>query len=46
MADHGQVMGYEQIGELHLLLQVHEQVDDLGLDGNVQGADGLITDDE
>ena len=29
-----------------LLLQVHEQVDDLGLDRHIQGGDALVTDDQ
>ena len=39
---HAQVVGDEQVCELILLLQLLEQVDDLGLDGHVQGADGLV----
>lgn len=44
--DDGQVVGDEEIGQLKFFLQVHEEVDDLGLDGDVQGADGLVADDE
>ena len=39
-------MGNEHVGQLLLLLQLLQQVDDLGLDGNVQSGDTLVTDDE
>ena len=44
--DNAQVMGDEQIGQAHLLLQVLEHVDDLCLNRNVQGGDRLVADDE
>ena len=40
---HGEVMGDEDIGEVHLLLEGFQQVEDLGLDGYVQGGDRLVT---
>ena len=43
---YAQVMRNEQIGQLHLVLQVHHQVQDLRLDGNVQCGYRLITDNE
>ena len=46
MADHGQVMGDKKIGQTQLFLQLAKQVDDLGLDGHVQGRDRLVTDDK
>ena len=46
MLDHAQVMGDEQVGQAHLLLQVLKHIDHLGLDGNVQGRDRLVADDE
>ena len=46
MLHHGQIVGDEQIGELILLLQLLQQIDDLRLDGHVQGGHGLIADDE
>ena len=39
-------MGDEQIGEVELLLQLLKEIDDLSLNGDVQGGDGLVTDDE
>ena len=42
----GQVVGDEQISGSVLLLQVLQQVQDLGLDGNVQGGNRLVADDE
>src|SRR5205814_8491674 len=44
--DDGQVVGDEQVGQLELRLQVFQQVDDLGLDGDVEGGDRLVADDE
>ena len=43
---HRQVVGDEQDGQIHLLLEAVEQVDHLGLDGHVQRADGLVGNDE
>ena len=40
-------MGDEHVGEaLLLLLELLKQVDDLGLDGDVEGGDGLVADDQ
>ena len=36
----------KQVGEAELLLQVHEQVENLGLDGDVEGGDGFVGDDD
>ena len=46
MLDDGQVMRNEQIRQVHLLLQVFQQVDDLRLDRYVQRGDRLVADDE
>ena len=43
---HTQIMGDEDQRDAQLLLQVHEQVDDLGLDRHIQGGDALVTDDQ
>ena len=43
---HAHVVGDEHVGQAQFLLQVHEQVQDLGLDGHVQGGDRLVADDE
>src|SRR5206468_5991343 len=45
-ADDRQVVRDEKIGELKLLLQVLQEVDDLGLDRHVQGGDRLVAHDE
>ena len=39
-------MGDEEIGQVELGLQVLEQIDDLGLDRDVEGGHGLVTDDQ
>ena len=44
--DHGQVVGDEEIGQAQLILELDQQIDDLCLDGHVQGGDGLVADDE
>jgi hypothetical protein len=46
VADHAEVVGDEDVGEAELLLQVLEQVDDLGLDRDVEGAHRLVGDDQ
>ena len=42
---HSQVMGYKQISQAQLGLQFLQQVDDLGLYGNIQRGYGFIADD-
>ena len=44
--DHPQVVRDEEIRQPELLLNVREQVDDLGLDGDVERGDGLVADDQ
>ena len=44
--DDGEVVSDEEIGEVELVLEIHKEVDDLGLDGDVEGADRFIADDE
>ena len=46
MLDDGQVVGDEDVGEAELALEAGEEVEDLGLDGFVEGADGFVEDDE
>ena len=41
-----QIMRDEKVSELELLLQIHQQVDDLGLDGNIERAHWLVANDE
>ena len=42
MLDHTQVMGDEKVGEMFLLTELIEKLEDLGLDGDVQGRDRLV----
>jgi hypothetical protein len=46
MADDRQVVGDEQVGQLELVLEALQEVDDLGLDRHVQGADRLVGHDQ
>ena len=44
--DDGEVVADEEVGEVEFFLEVLEEADDLGLDADVEGADGFVTDDE
>lgn len=44
--DDGEVVRDEHVGQAHLVLQVHQQVEYLRLDADVERGHGLITDDE
>ena len=46
MLHHGQVVGDEQIRQVQLVLQVHQQVNDLRLDRHVERRHRLVADDE
>ncbi len=46
VAHDGHGVGDEQVGQAELFLQTLEQVYDLGGDADVEGADGLVGDDE
>ncbi|MPM69170.1 hypothetical protein SDC9_116114 [bioreactor metagenome] len=46
MLHHAQIMGNKEIGQAHALLKLLEHIDHLGLNGYVQGGDGLVADDE
>ena len=46
LADDGQVVGDEHVGQAELVLEVLQQVDDLGLDRDVERGDRLVGDDE
>src|SRR4030042_3690184 len=37
MFDDTKVMGYEEIGKAQLIPQVHQEVEDLSLDGDIEG---------
>lgn len=42
MLNHAQVMGNENVGQAEPVLELLQQVDDLGLDGDVQGRNRLV----
>ena len=42
----GEVVGDEEVAHPALLLELQQEVEDLALDGDVQGGDRLVTDDE
>ena len=42
---HTQIVANEEIGKIHLLLELGQQVDHLGLDGHIQGRDRFVADD-
>src|SRR6185295_3948963 len=46
MLHHGQVMSNEQIGEPELGLQILQDIQDLGLNGNIQRGNWLVTNNE
>ena len=46
VAHHRQVVGDEHVGQAQAVLQVLEQVDDTGLDRDVEGGNGLVQDDQ
>ena len=46
LPDGPEVVADEQHRHVEALLQVHEEVHDLGLDGNVEGADRLVADEK
>lgn len=46
MLNHSEIVRDEEIGELHLLLKLLEQIDNLGLNGDIQGRDGFVRDDK
>jgi len=44
--DHRQIMRDEQVGQPVLVLQIHQEIDDLGLDRDVERRDRLVADDQ
>ena len=46
LIDHIEVVADEEIAQVVLLFEVHQQPEDLGLDGHVQGAHRLVGQDE
>ena len=43
---HRQIMADEEKGEALAVAQIHQQIEHLRLDGEIEGGDGLIGDDE
>ena len=41
-----EVVGNEEVGEVKFFLEVHQKVDDLGLDRNIEGTDRFVADDK
>jgi hypothetical protein len=46
MFDDSKVMGDEKVGKTQLISQVHQKVEDLGLDGDIESRDGFISNDQ
>ena len=46
VADDGEVVGDEEVADAGFALEVHEEVEDLALDGDVESGDWFVADDE
>jgi hypothetical protein len=46
VAHDGEVMSDEEVGQFEFVLEVFEEVENLGLDADVEGANGFVTDEE
>ena len=46
VADHAEVVGDENHGQVEVLAKAFEEIEDLGLDGDIERGDRLIGDDE
>ena len=42
----GEVVGNKEVGEVKFFLEVHQKVDDLGLDRHIEGTDRFVADDK
>ena len=42
----GEVVGDKEVSKVELFLKIHEEVDDLGLDRDIEGTDRFIADDK
>ena len=42
----GEVVGNKEVGEVKFFLEVHQKIDDLGLNRDIEGADGFVADDK
>ena len=46
MLNHREVVGDKQAGQFQLVLQVHQRIDDLGLDRDIEPRHRLVADDQ
>jgi len=44
--DDGEIVGNEKVGEVKFFLEVHQKVDDLGLNRDIECADRFVADDK
>jgi len=44
--DDGEIVGNEKVGEVKFFLKVHQKVDDLGLNRDIECADGFVANNE
>ena len=42
----GEIVGNEKVSKVELFLKIHEEVDDLGLDRDIEGTDRFVADDK
>ena len=43
---YGEIVGNKKIGQVQFFLEIHQKIHDLSLNGDVQGTDGFVTDNE
>ena len=46
VAHHGKVVADQHVGQMEFLLEVAHQIEDLGLNRDIEGRGGLVADDE
>ena len=44
--DDGKIVGNKEVGEVKFFLEVHQKVNDLGLDRDIEGTDRFVADDK
>ena len=44
--DDGEIVGNEEVSKVELFLEVHQKIDDLGLDRDIEGTDRFVADDK
>ena len=42
----GEIVGDKKIGQVEFFLEIHQKIHDLSLNGDVQGTDGFVADNE